>query len=424
MLQKAGLLLVMLALTGALAAQWQKESIHTDVVLLQKRQRFDKYLHDKTVAETFALPLDSNSEYRYESACMAITQFQLRSSLIEAGLEKMFNGYSSLSYSARRALLEVSYGVYPHRFTQQVYSLIQKETVPKLFAMQALYLYSGKEELNLLLQIQGWMKQLFPAHDSIPLLQELKRYLALQQVYKNGDCPPVQELFNNPAFRGQKIIYSFQRWNRDYPGLAVVQYADGSFARDSAGRLQVFRQLARAASNLPYFITNGNTPQGIFSIQGTAISHNHLIGPTPNIQMILPFEADSLYWHGGYDSSGNALDNYLSLLPESWRGYQPVTEAFYAGKIGRSEIIAHGTTINPEYFSNMPYYPLTPTQGCLCAREIWNESNGTLADSEQFNLASAFTAKEGNTGYLIVINLDNQLKEVSAGEIEMLIKSR
>ena len=65
------------------------------------------------------------------------------------------------------------------------------------------------------------------------------------------------------------MIYSFQRWNRDYPGMAIIQNGDGSFARDSLGNLLIFQQLARSASDLPYFITSGSTPQGIFSVQGT-----------------------------------------------------------------------------------------------------------------------------------------------------------
>ena len=99
-----------------------------------------------------------------------------------------------------------------------------------------------------------------------------------------------------------------------------------------------------------------------------------------------------------------------------------MTEAFYAGKIGRTEIIAHGTTIDPEYFKDKPYYPLTPTLGCLCAKELWNVTTGKLLVSEQFNLYSAFLSTPGNKGYLIVVNLDDQQKAVTREEIEKKIK--
>ena len=422
MLKQAAFLIVALLFSAALAAQYSKSDIRTEVVLYNKRQSFDRYLREKTIAAAFAEPLDSNSEYKYESACLAISQFQLQSAVVKKGLACMLAAYDSLQYSTRRALLEAVYAVYPGVFSSEINRLMIRETTPKLFAMQALYVYAGKQDMATLIALQGLLKERFPASDSIPLLQELKKYLVFHEAYTQQPLPPVKDLFTAQRALGQKVIYSFQRWNRDYPGLAIVQHADGSFARDSAGRLLVFRQLARAASNLPYFITNGNSPQGIFSIQGVAVSHNHLIGPTPNVQLVLPFEADSIYWHNGYDSSRTSLENYLQLLPESWRSYQPLTEAFYAGRIGRSEIIAHGTTINPEYYVGKPYYPLTPTQGCLCAREIWNESTGTLLNSDQLSLANTFLGTEGNSGYLIVINLDNQLKAVSRGEIEGFIE--
>ena len=100
----------------------------------------------------------------------------------------------------------------------------------------------------------------------------------------------------------------------------------------------------------------------------------------------------------------------------------PITESYYAGRIGRSEILSHGTTIDPEYFRGKPYYPLTPTLGCLCAKEIWNSSTGKLDQSEQFKLLNGFLSTPGTMGYLMVINLDNQQKAVSKKEIETLLK--
>jgi len=97
-------------------------------------------------------------------------------------------------------------------------------------------------------------------------------------------------------------------------------------------------------------------------------------------------------------------------------------EAWGAGKIGRTAVIAHGTALDPEYFKGKPFYPLTPSQGCLCAKELWNVTTGKLLMSEQFNLVSAFLSGVGNKGYLYVINLDNQQKAVSRLEVEALVK--
>jgi len=141
--------------------------------------------------------------------------------------------------------------------------------------------------------------------------------------------------------------------------------------------------------------------------------------------MIMPYE-DSLkkFFHNDWDSSIVPMTAYQQLLPASWRNYQPITESFFAGKIGRSEIIAHGTTIDPEYFKDKPYYPISPTLGCLCAKEIWNVTSGRLLVSEQFNLYSAFTSTPGNKGYLIVINIDDQQKAVTREEVEAIVRRK
>ena len=99
-----------------------------------------------------------------------------------------------------------------------------------------------------------------------------------------------------------------------------------------------------------------------------------------------------------------------------------MTEAWNAGKAGRTEIIAHGTTIDPDYYKGRPFYPLTPSQGCLTAKEIWNVTTGHLLVSEQLNLVSAFMSTPGTKGYLYVINLDDQQKPVTREELEALVR--
>jgi hypothetical protein len=96
-------------------------------------------------------------------------------------------------------------------------------------------------------------------------------------------------------------------------------------------------------------------------------------------------------------------------------------EAFIAGKAGRTEIIAHGTTIDPDYFTDQPFYPISPTLGCLCSEELWNANNGKLALSEQLKLVNTFLRSPGDKGYLFVINLDNQQKAVSETELEKIV---
>lgn len=414
-------LLLPFLLISTLCAQFSRDSIYSDFVLYQRRVDFDRYMRNQTIAGSFAKPLDEDSEDYYREACWAISQFLFRSEEIKNGFAKLFAGYRSITNSTKRAFLEAVYSAYPDEYVKEISMLIDTESDPRLFAMQVLYLYRANQTEAVKKNLLQLLQTKFPDYTRQWLLNECYLYLSSHEKFVKGSLPPIPDLFRYRKQEGLKTIYSFQRWNRDWPGLAIIQNADGSFCKDSSRKILVFQQLARSASNLPYFITNGSTPQGIFSIQGTDVSHNNFIGPTPNIQLVMPNEQDSVYWHKGYDSTKDGFTNYLSLLPDSWRSYTPLTEAFMAGKIGRTEIIAHGTTIDPDYFKDKPYYPLTPTLGCLCAKETWNIFNGRLEQSEQFRLVNTFLSTPGTKGYLMVINLNNQQNPVTREEIEKLV---
>ncbi len=413
------LALIWICLGTGTFAQYNKNLIYTSVVLNDKRKKFDEYLNRDEIARTFIEPLDSNNEYKYESACLAASQFMITNEVVKAGFDTLFLHYDSLQQDTKRALLEAVYGLYPQAYLSPIKALLNKEKEPKLFAMMAVYMFqndSSQQQLNSLLK---QLKSSFPLADTEPVLQSLQLYLTNENKEKVSPPPPLTFLFAYQKNIGKQMIYSLQRWNRDYPGLAIIQNADGTFARDSLGSLLVFQQLARSASNLPYFITSGSTPQGIYSVQGTGISRNGLIGPTPNLQLLLPHENDALYWHGMPDSSLSFYQNYLLLFPPDWRSYLPMQEALQAGTAGRTAIIAHGSTIDPEYFKGKPFYPLTPTMGCLCAKENWNIFTGKLNTSDQFDFVNTYLARPNDeAGYLLVINVDDKQAPVSKEEVQ------
>ncbi|MGZ5135361.1 MAG: hypothetical protein ACXWCG_09430 [Flavitalea sp.] len=399
--------------------QARREDIYSDFVLYNKRERLNKDLRENIIARTFAQELDSNNEHKFESACKAVSQFMIKNEEVEKGFEQLFNQYDVIPYPTKRAFLEAVYAVSPTGYEKQFKSILETETNPKLFVMSALYIYRTDTSTENVNYLKIRMVELFPGYDTVEILTAFDRYLNINFSSRKSKTPDIRHLFLHQRTHSKKIIYSLQRWNRDYPGLAIVQNADGHFMRNAAGRLMVFQQLARSASDLPYFVTNGSTPQGIYSIQGTAVAHNNYIGPTPNLQLLMPHEKSwEKYFDQPIDSTVDSLQLYKELLPLSWRNYSPMSEAWEAGKIGRTEIIAHGTTIDPEYFKDKPYYPLTPTMGCLCAKEVWNITSGKLLVSEQFNLVSAYTSTPLQKGFLFVINLDDLQKAVTREEIE------
>jgi hypothetical protein len=445
-------------------SQPRREDIYSDYVLYQKRVILEKDLRERIIGHNFTLALDSNTEDKFMSACWAVSQFLFATPEVHQGFQTLFAGYDSISYDTKLAFLEAVYAVAPGQYSTPVRNVLEKETDPKLFAICSVYLYRDDTTTDNGNSLKIRMAEKFPGYDTIPILAELQNFLSYHKTASQQKPPDLAALFNYQRVTGKKIIYSLQRWNRDYPGLAIIQNADGQFVRNADGRLQIFEQLARSGPDLPYFITNGSTPQGVYSIQGTEVSRTNFIGPTPNFQLLLPFENTwDRYFHliplspaGTSDSNPerhteisdnqrrpaessdqvkvsqnlagmppqpiDSLRMYLELLPPIWRNYTPMMEAWSAGKIGRSEIIAHGTTIDPEYFKDKPFYPLTPTMGCLCAKELWNPTSGHLLVSEQFNLVQAFLATPGNTGYLYVINVDDLHKPVSRSEAEAWVK--
>ncbi len=422
---KRSLLLWLLASVNLLAAfgQSRREDIYSDFVLYPKRAGMEKDLRQRIIEGTFAMPLDSNTSYRFELACSAVTQFQFSGQTVWQGFEKMFAGYQQLPYETKAAFLEALYAVTETKYAPRVRALLDSEDNPVLFALAALYLYRADTSVSYSNELKIRMVERFPGYDTLEVLRAFEQYVSYQQQDSRGRTPDITELFGYGRPSGHKTIYSFQRWNRDYPGLALVQLSDGHFARDPAGRLLVFQQLARSGSSLPYFMADGNTPQGIYSIQGTSVSHNNFIGPTPNIQLILPFEKRwEKYFFRPPGTRVDSLSDYLQLLPPSWRNWRPMLEAWYAGKAGRTQIIAHGTTLDPGYFREKPFYPLTPTMGCLCAKELWNPTSGKLLESEQLDLVNTYLSTPGTNGYCIVINVDDRQKPLSRQELETWVK--
>lgn len=396
--------------------------LFSEVTLRKARDLARQRLLERTILETFSLPFNAENEARYQSAFWAISQFHFSGPEVMAGFSKAIAGFRLASDETRRSCLEALHAIRPNAFQPELRRWLEMESNPKIFSMVVLFLdqHNGSVQPD----IMKLLSRKWPNYTSHPILSVLSAYLNWYSEYRNVPTPPISTLFSHQTISGTRNVYSFQRWDRDQPGLAVIQAGNGRFMRDSSGQLIVINQLARSGSNLPFFITNGNTPQGMFRILGTGVSRNLYIGPTPNLQLVMPFEGRwSEYLLPGSPDSSNPLQAYLAIMPETWRVYSPMQEAFLAGRAGRSEIIAHGTTIDPDFFANRPFYPISPTLGCLCAREIWDPATGRIVQSDQQLLSDSYRNAPGRDGYLFVINLDDRSLPVSRMEVEKLVEA-
>ena len=209
---------------------------------------------------------------------------------------------------------------------------------------------------------------------------------------------PSKKDFLQPGFLpGQTVLCSFQATDRDKPGYLQFRTTAGKWLTDEKGRVLKFPQLARSITNLPFYLTNGNTPQGLYKITGVDTADNNWIGPTTNLQMIMPFENGPENFFGA-DTSFiifyNKILGSLSKFTSLWQSYE-------AGKIGRSEIIAHGTTIDPVFYKKKKYFPCTPSLGCLCSPETWNDY-GERTYSAQSDWIKVLLALKSQPVYIIV----------------------
>src|SRR5687768_10761269 len=131
--------LICVIISPSLLGQGNQE-IYSDYVLYQKREKLDKDLRENLTARVFAMQLDSNNEHRFESACMAVSQFLFTGPQIRSGFDKLFSGYDILEFETRRAFLEAVYAVYPDDYYFNMQKLLDLEDEPILFAMKAAYL--------------------------------------------------------------------------------------------------------------------------------------------------------------------------------------------------------------------------------------------------------------------------------------------
>lgn len=369
---------------------------------------------------TLPIGNDDEASYNLDVGLWGISQFRVRTSQSDSGIARLVQNYDRLSEGTQRSLLEATFALYPADFIGEMKSIANRASHPRNFAMAALHVYRAEPTDATRQWIRQRAKQLNANEKQQIMLQVLSRYI------DGGNTQPLpafDSLFARQQVHGFKMVYSFQRANRDYPGLAIVQLAGGNFARDSTGKLKVFVQLARSGSNLPYFLTNGSTPQGLFTITGTGISSNAFIGPTPNLQTAMMHEVNPPVFTHYVPLVFNATPEriYRSYFPENWQNWQGLMEAYDAGRIGRSEIIAHGSTIDPEWFAGETYYPLSPTLGCLSGLELWNKKTGRIDRSDQLDLVNTFIETAGTMGFMLVINLDDKKAPVTREEVEALV---
>ncbi|MBS1747469.1 MAG: hypothetical protein JST21_14980 [Bacteroidetes bacterium] len=399
------------------AQHFSQDTVFSKVTTQDAKAARYRYLVDTSIKIYLQDPLNDDNEGEWNDALWSMELLQYKDAFTKQKLYEAWNKATQLSDYFQKNLLETTYSLYEKDFKNEVLQLMRQTASVTIFIRCAEYLLRA-DAVNGKSLIIKMIQQKFPL-DTSTGMQILRSRVALS---KQQVLPPLQDIFNKDFLQGKTVIYSLQRSNRDYAGLVIIRSADGSFVKDSAGNYFHTAQLARAVTNYPFYITNGNTPQGILRFSGFDRSKLLYIGPTQNLQMLMPYEASPATF---FDDSNLtqikwSQSLYASLLPSSWKNYTDIYQTFFAGKIGRTAVIMHGTTIDPQFYAGQTYYPQTPSLGCLCSYESWNDS-GYRVSSNQQQIVDALNSIGADNGYVVVIDINDKQGNVTMDEIKPML---
>lgn len=334
-------------------------------------------------------PVNEQTLKDWKGACWAMELMLYKPKGLKRRIPAIINNLHQQPVSFQESFLEMLFTLYPGKFKKQF-----NKTWTKL----------GSSKVKVMVLEQLALAKSFPdvKPDINFIGSEYYAFYTMRWFAPKPLFPDKHNFLDKDFLKGQTVLVSFQYRNRDKPGCLMIRTAEHQWMKDGRSNPLCFTQLARSITNMPWYITNGNTPQGLHKIIGTGVSTNNWIGPTPNLQLVMPLEdapqlffTDTSWSHSQYKKLLGPLSNFAGLY-----------ESYYAGRIGRSEIIAHGTTIPEWYYKSKPYYPCTPSLGCLCSPETWNDT-GVLEKSIQLEWMEIVKKLVIQPKYLVVVELED-----------------
>jgi hypothetical protein len=316
-----------------------------------------------------------------------------------------------------------TYGKFEQRFLQA----IEGSRDPEWVAVSLSALVRGGMPLAQVQSLIERVKGRFPGWN-----KNVHLYTTIREVTEltdPGEMPPLGDLLKWEVAPRQLHLYVLCRPNRDVLCQAMLKDRNGQFVRHGDGKLWSTPLLLRSIHNLNWNFVRGQTPQGIFRIEGIVPQPDDLFfrayGRFSLVKLFVPFEPGAKQFLPGKSGPFQGdLKDYQNLLPPSWRNHWAIQQSFWAGKAGRSEFRIHGTGEAPDFFSNKGSNPESfswnPTIGCLSALELYNE-NGQLVDAHMPRILEALRMVGGNNfaGYMIVAEVPGASEQpISLQEVE------
>lgn len=238
-----------------------------------------------------------------------------------------------------------------------------------------------------------------------------------------SSTPPLRDLLNWTIAPGQLQMYAICGRDRNALCTAILKDGQGQFVREG-GQLWSTPLLLRSLHKLGWNFTRGETPQGIYRIEGSIPQPDteffRAFGRFSLVNLFVPFEPGAkAFLPGKAGMFSGRLENYQSMLPPTWRSYPPIQQTFWAGYLGRGAFRIHGSGEDPNFFSKLPQDATAaawnPTIGCLSALEIYDGA-GQLQRADMPRILKVLREAGGPkfTGYLIVVETAEGGQNVSA----------
>lgn len=228
-----------------------------------------------------------------------------------------------------------------------------------------------------------------------------------------NQTPDITTYMNGEYLKSVKI-FMFCRSNRLYPCLMVMKNVHGESVRLEDGSLWSNPSLASSSRGLPSYSRNGNTPQGIHTIDSVMPYADAPMSFGKFRRLILNFVPKS---------SNEIL--MKSLLPASSHESEWWKPAVVSRDMGRNLLRVHGTgKINVD--KETPYYPFMRTSGCIAQREnsyegvTFKDQRGLL-DSimKAMDLATIFENETHIKGILYLVDIDDKNAPVTLDDLAM-----
>lgn len=379
------------------------------------KARQDKDYKDviELTRKVFSQKLSNSNIAEWDNALTKAQFYYVDDSLVAIAIDEVLINHTIIPVSTIMTAIEVGKTLFPDKNIEDVRTVLETTNNIYLFAYAANYTQNFSRE-----NILELIKNKFSSYKNHPVYKCLINQFQIPDEEKFASMPPIKNLLEHSFMEGKTIIYSFYRNNRAYPGLTIVKKPNGEFVKNSDGTIFSIPQFSMSYADLPGYLRNGNTPEGIFSIVGSYVSPTESIGPSTNVLTRISFEKPPhIFFHGQNKSTSWNDYEYRDLLPVDWQNYFPAYEAFYAGKGGRKIIVMHGSTDDLRFFKKKPYFPHTPTKGCISAIEFWDPETGICTRSDQTDLINAFFSTGTDKGFLVIVELDDEQSPVRIEDI-------